>query len=638
MIGTGLLILILALIPAFLRKSSWFTGMIWMSSVALITAYGQVLVSGLSKTYVLSLGIPSFQLILHCTQLAAWFGLVFGVGIPLGSLYGLAYLKAHPSPGMGSHLVSLVLLVLSMHLVLLAADMLVFMAAWELMALASFIAILCDRASSEARNGALYYLIMMQVGAAILLTGFGWLYSETGRISLIDVRIGNLAKWLIMVGFAFKAGFFPFYSWLPKAHPVAPSHLSGLMSGLMIKTGIFGIIWVFIHSVWQPVELYLLLAISLITAFNGVIHALAESNLKRALAFSSVENIGIIGIALCFWQMGLLFNNPGMATLGLLGALLHILFHSLFKPLLFYLSGNVMLATHSLKCDELGGLDKRMPYTAKLFLLGTASISALPVFCGFVSEFIIFGSIVVGFDRGSLAQSISSAIGGAGLAFVSALALIAFTKLYGIVFSGEPRSENAHRAKELPTLLLAGPAVLAGLCLIGGLFGWLPLLLLRNLPSDFGVDIPTLNTLISILQSIGILLLMLMISSGLVYWFKCRISRQSQGPTWACGYWGSSARMQYTASAYIDPIGYFLKPLLQRNRKMKSAQGYFPDRISYREEVKDYLDSSLIGKVTAGLRNLLALFSGIHNGRTNSYITWLLVGLVALLIWAIGVK
>lgn len=638
MIGTGLIILMLALIPAFLRKSSWFTALIWMSSIALVSGYGQVLLNGHIQTYELSLNNPTLQVSLHSTSLTAWFGLIFGLGFPLGSLYGFAYLKAHPLPGQGSHLVSLCLMMLSMHLVILAGDMFVFMFAWELMALSSFLAILYDRENSEARNGALYYLIMMQVGAAILLAGFGCLFMDSGSFTLIDVRIGNLAKWLLLVGFAFKAGFFPFYSWLPKAHPVAPSHLSGMMSGLMIKTGIYGIVWIFIHSVWQPFELYLLLAISLITAFNGVIHALAEGNIKRALAFSSVENIGIIGIALCFWQLGMLLDNPAMATLGLLGALMHTLFHSLFKPLLFYLSGNVLLTTHSLKCDELGGLDKRMPQTAKLFLLGTASISALPVFCGFVSEFIIFGSIMVGFNKGSLAQSISSAIGGAGLAFVSALALIAFTKLYSIVFSGEPRSENSRKAKELPYPLLIGPAILAGLSLVGGLLGWLPLLLLRNLPGNFGLDVPTLNSMISILQSIGIVLLMLVISSVLIYLLKSKVTRQSKATTWACGYQGGSARMQYTASAYIDPIGYFLKPLLQRNRKLKSAQGYFPDRISYREDVKDYLDNSLIGKITAGLRSLLALFSGIHNGRTNSYITWLLVGLVALLIWAIGVK
>ncbi|MDY0152664.1 MAG: proton-conducting transporter membrane subunit, partial [Candidatus Cloacimonas sp.] len=536
MIAYGAIIILVALVAALLKRSALFTFLGAVASFFMGYGYAVVLFSGKIQSYVLSL--PGITGIAELTidPLGAFFGLIFSFGFPLGLLYGHHYLKAHPAKGIASHQLWLGLMILSMHLVLLLRNSLLFMLVWELMSLASFFAIILERENRETVASALYYFVMMHIGAAVLLSGFAWQYWQTGSLNFGTQAISGWAKWLLLIGFSFKAGFFPFYSWLPKAHPVAPSHLSGMMSGLMIKTGIFGIIFVLTKAQWQAYEVYILLAIALITAFNGVIHALAETNIKRALAYSSIENIGIIGIGLSFWQLGLIFGNPVMAALGFAGALMHTLNHSLFKPLLFYLSGNVLVSTHSLDSDSLGGLGKRMPRTAVLFLCGTAAISALPLLNGFISEFGIFLSILSGFKPSNLGSTLSSVVAGAIFAFVSALALIAFTKLYSIVFSGEPRTPNAAQATEVTRGMLISPMLLAVACFVLGIFGNLGLQLAKPLAVGFGIDVWLLDSFSHSLNGISVVLLLLLFAFAVLYFLKTKICSCTSAPTWGCGY------------------------------------------------------------------------------------------------------
>lgn len=637
MICCGLILLWLTLIPALFRRSALFTTMLCLASVCLAFGFGRVLFSSAPQICHLQLATLPLAIQFEVDALAAFFGCLFALGFPLGMLYGHFYLKAHPGEGAGSHLFWLGIMMISMFLVLLLRHILLFLLAWELMSLASFFAILFDRNNRQTRSNALYYFVMMHLGAAVLLCGFALLYLNTGSFSFRNLVFAGLAKWLLIIGFAFKAGFFPFYSWLPKAHPVAPSHLSGLMSGLMIKTGIFGIILVLFRSEWQAIELYILLAVSLITAFNGVIHALTETNLKRCLAYSSIENIGLIGVGLCFWQLGILFANPLMSALGLAGALLHTLFHSTFKPLLFYLSGNILLATHSLEIDSLGGLHKNLNYTSKLFLLGSLSISALPMFSGFISEFSILGAILLGFNSHSLASTLCSVVAGGVFAFVSALVLIAFTKLYSIVFSGEARSEAASKAKEHPLGLLLSPAILALLSLVLGLFGKLGLAFVSPLCITLGISQSQLVGLGGLLRGISLILVLLLLVSVILFLLKSRLVKHSRHSTWACGYFKGSPKLQYTGMAFINPLAYFLKPLLHSPKLHQEVQGYFPRELNYREELFDYLDKGLIASLCRWLGKFYGLFSGIQNGKTNSYITYLLLALLALLFWVLGV-
>lgn len=632
MIGMGLIILLLALPLALLKRSAWFVGMVFVSSGVLLAGFGSILLGSGSETYTI---YPfGWQIVIQ--PLSAWFGLIFSLGFPLGSLYAAACFRAHPGQGQRSHLLWLGIMFVSMYLVLFVKHILLFMLAWELMSLSSFLGMLYYRHKPEVQKEAIYYFVMMQIGAAILLFGFALLYRQTGSFTMPQSGIGNTAKWLLLAGFGFKAGFFPFYSWLPKAHPVAPSHLSGLMSGLMIKSGIFGVIYVLGAANWSPAELYILLAIACITAFNGVIHALAESHLKRSLAYSSIENIGIIGIALAFWLLGKQSGNEVLATWAFCGAMLHTLFHSLFKPLLFYLSGNVLQATGKLEIDSQGGLGKRMPQTALLFFAGMAAISALPFLNGFVSEFCIFGSIVMGFGRGNISLTLSSVAAGAMLAFVSALALIAFSKLYSITFSGSPRSREAENAIEVPFGMLLSPYILGVLCLICGLIAFLPLGMLKAVLQQYCLSQAALVSLSHSLGGIGIVLITLAVAFLVLYLLKRKITRLSYHHTWGCGYMKDNPKLQYTGSAYINPLAYFLKPLMHKNASAAKAEGYFPQKIDYSEEVRDFIDRGVIHNLCRYTEKFLSLFSGIHNGRTNNYITYLLLALLALLFWVLG--
>lgn len=609
-----------------------------VSSACLLFAYGKLFFGGQVQHYVLSIPGLAAAADIVIDPLTAFFGMLFAFGYLVGIIYAHFYLKAHSEEGNASHLFFSGLMIISMHLVLMLRHSLLFMIAWELMSLSSFFAIMQDRQNKESIANALYYFVMMHIGAAVLLLGFALQYASSGSLNLAQQTYYPVAKWLLLVGFAFKAGFFPFYSWLPKAHPVAPAHLSGMMSGLMIKTGIFGIVLVMLGSAWQPIEIYILLAISLLTAFNGVIHAMAESNIKRSLAYSSIENIGIIGVGLSLWLLGESLGNTAMSGLGLMGATLHIMNHSLFKPLLFYLSGNVLVATHSLETDKLGGLMKRMPGTALLFMLGTASISALPLFNGFISELAIFLGIISGFQSSSLGGTLSMIAAGGALAFVSALALIAFSKIFSIVFSGEPRSSAAANAKELPFGMLLSPMLLAAFCFLFGTFGELGLWFIKPLAVALQVDAGVYLAFAMVLHRISTVLLMLLAAFIALYIIKLRLVKVTKSITWGCGYHQGSAKQQYTGTAYINPLAYFLKPFMQKRISRNCVEGYFPQSISHAEEVQDYVDKGIISKLLGLLTRFYRLFDGIHNGKTNSYISYLLIALLCLLFWVLGVQ
>ncbi|MCD8480576.1 MAG: hypothetical protein LRZ88_10390 [Candidatus Cloacimonetes bacterium] len=276
------------------------------------------------------------------------------------------------------------------------------------------------------------------------MAGFGILYLQTGSFDFSTLSaMHSLPLYLLLIGFGFKAGFVPLASWLPQAHPVAPAHVSGIMSALMVKCGLYGILTLLAMNSLNLREIAVFSLISIVTAFWGVIHAMISTNLKKALAYSTIENMGIIGIGLSVGLLGLDSVNPVMATLGFAGALLHSFFHSLFKALLFYLSGNILCATHSLEADDLGGLAKKMPRTAIYFLIGVIGISALPLGNGFISELAIYFGLYNAISANDLPALVMGIVLLVVMAFVGALALIAFAKLFGIIFLGEARSPKA---------------------------------------------------------------------------------------------------------------------------------------------------------------------------------------------------
>ena len=411
--------------------------------------------------------------------LSALFALIVSVGAVAAVLYSRGYLAHYlgrKSPAhISLHYTALATMFYAMLGVVTSEGGFSFLFFWELMTVASFLLILFDAERREVRRAALAYVIMMHVGFALLLIGFVRLDSVCGSADF--ALLGEYFRTqpalplfvVFLAGFGMKAGMFPMHVWLPEAHPAAPSHVSALMSGVMIKTGVYGILRVTAQIADLPTLRtagLILLVAGIVTGLWGVILAAAQNDVKRLLAYSSIENIGIVLIGLGIAALGKSSGNQLAAICGLSGALLHTLNHSLFKSLLFFGAGNILSQTHTTSLDALGGLGRHMPVTGLLFLAGTTAICALPPLNGFVSELLIYLGMLDGIASGS--DVLASAAGLAALALIGGVVILAFTKLYGTVFLGAPRTHEVAEASEVDNFRIAAMALpLAGILFIG---------------------------------------------------------------------------------------------------------------------------------------------------------------------------
>ena len=409
--------------------------------------------------------VPFGSFFVQMDALSAFFLLpILGLSI-VAALYGGEYLMAYRSrKNLGSSWFFFNLLVASMVMVALARNAVLFLLAWELMSLASFFLVTFEDEKESVREAGWTYLVATHLGTAFLLVLFLVLGRQAGSLDFDRFLaasgsispVAGVAFFLALIGFGTKAGFMPFHVWLPEAHPAAPSHVSALMSGVMIKTGIYGLLRTLTflghpESWWG----WVLIGIGLASGLGGVLFALAQHDLKRLLAYHSVENIGIIALGLGTGVLGLALNQPALAVLGLAGGLLHVLNHALFKGLLFLGAGAVIHATGTRDIDHLGGLIRRMPWTAAMFLTGSVAICGLPPLNGFVSEFLIYVGAFAGIGLPGI--SVWGAATIAGLAMIGGLAAACFTKAFGIVFLGEPRNDQARHGHEVGWAMRARP-------------------------------------------------------------------------------------------------------------------------------------------------------------------------------------
>ena len=411
--------------------------------------------------------------------LSALFVLLISIGGVASVLYSRGYLAhtlAEKSPAHVSlHYTSLTVMFYAMLGVVCSDGGLSFLFFWELMTVASFLLILYDAQRREVSRAALAYLIMMHIGFVLLVVGFVRLDAVCGTATFEALgqyfrTQSPLPLFLVfLAGFGMKAGVFPMHVWLPEAHPAAPSHVSALMSGVMIKTGVYGILRTVAALGELPVlhtAGVILLVLGIVTGLWGVMLAATQNDVKRLLAYSSIENIGIILLALGIAALGKASGNHFVALCGIAGALLHTLNHSFFKSLLFFGAGNLLSQTHTTSLDALGGVSKHMPLTSLLFLVGTAAICALPPLNGFISELMIYLGLLDGIASGS--DILASAAGLASLALIGGVVVLAFTKLYGTVFLGSPRSHEVAEATEVDNLRIAAMALpLAGILFVG---------------------------------------------------------------------------------------------------------------------------------------------------------------------------
>ncbi len=584
-------------------------------------------------------------------KLSAFFIAVINITVFTGFLYARGYLRPYfisKNPLRFSiHYFSYLWLYLSMVLVVIVRDGLPFLIVWEIMALSSFLLVIFDAEDTTIMKTGINYLIQMHVGMFFILIAFLIVERETGQMSFDTLKIyfsshPNTGLFILFfIGFGIKAGFIPMHTWLPQAHPAAPSHVSGVMSGIMIKMGIYGILRV-LMSVHENLLLIgiIILGVSLISGILGVMMAIVQHDLKRLLAYHSIENIGIIGIGIGLGMIGLATGNSALSLFGFSGGLLHVFNHSLFKSLLFYNAGSVYQAAHTRNIEHLGGLMKKMPYTSILFLIGSLAICGLPPFNGFISEYLIYLGMFKSLSAANLLQSILILGTIVGLSLIGGLAIFCFTKAFGIVFLGEPRSEKAAAAIEVgkdmiwPQFIIIVFIVLIGL---GSVLFVQPVFSIIS--QSFGLTdiihltLPSLANLsqISIISGVFVLLVVTL----LVYrYYHLKSKPVSFGPTWGCGYTAPSPKMQYSATSYAYNYNHLAKPVLQTKKLMKDIgeNEIFPEKRTFVSHSDDIFKSLLIDKPVDWISGLLKKIAVMQTGLIQHYILYAFIYMLLVFI------
>lgn len=549
------------------------------------------------------------------------------------------YLQLHKKD-LSAHYFFLGLFIPSMILVVTVQNILFFLISWEIMSLSSFFLLLFDNEKKEVRQTAINYLITMQIGVIFLFIGFILLTLSTNSLDFASFQghITNTIFISLLIGFGIKAGFVPFHTWLPKAHPIAPSHISAVMSGVMIKAGIYGILrlltFIEVPSLFLS---YLVLFIGLASAFFGILYAITQRDYKRMLAYSSIENIGLIIISLGVAMLGLSYNNSLMAGLGFLGVFAHILNHSIFKSLLFFDAGSVLSKVHTTDCEQLGGLIKSMPYTASLFLFGSLAISALPPFNGFISEFFIYLAMLNGISTNNhfLFPVLIIAIG--VLAFVGAMVLIAFTNIFSSIFLGTSRSEKASNIeKDSPKSMLIPICILVMFSLLIGLFPQYFMQVAIN-PANSLLPAPLIFPA-QILLNISIFNVVLVITIVAILILRKVLLKNKTiavHKTWACGYDKINSKMQYSNYSFSRPFLGFLTPFFIRELDFKGIKDLFPKATHFKSKTIDIFEYYLIRPVINFDKFIIQKFYWVQSGNVQKYLLYGLIFLLLVIIWVV---
>jgi hydrogenase-4 component B len=601
----------------------------------------------------LPLGLPWVGAHFRLDPLAAFFLVVVSVGSAGASLYALGYGTHEPEPQRVLPFYPLFLA--GLNLVVIAADAFSFLFAWELMSLASWALVMShDREPGNAHAGYVYIIMASFSGLALLLC-FGVLAGPTGSYTFSAMRAVHptpgpaaLALVLALIGAGSKAGVVPLHAWLPLAHPAAPSHVSALMSGVMTKVAVYGFIRIVFDLLGQPTAWsgILVLAVGGITAVLGVLYALMEHDLKRLLAYHTVENIGIIfiglGLALAFGANAL----PAAAALSLTAALFHVFNHSVFKSLLFFGAGAVLTATGERDMDHLGGLIHRMPKTAFAFLVGCVAISALPPLNGFVSEWLTFQAILLHPNLPQWGLKIAIPADGALLALSAALAAACFVKAYGVTFLGRPRTRAATDAREVDRYSLAAMFVFAALCLLAGIFPGVVIDLLApivhaltgaQMPTQLGVAWLSIVPVASARSSYNGLLILLFIAASAwltvlaIHRFASHALRRA--PAWDCGFPDPRPETQYTGGSFAQPIRRVYGAVVFRTYEtvtMPPPGDMAPARIE--KHFSDVIWDAFYAPIAAGVWRASEILNHLQFLTIRRYLGFVFAALVILLL------
>jgi hydrogenase-4 component B len=595
------------------------------------------------------------------TPLAAWFLLVLGlVSLPV-ALYSIGYLPHAIADARTALLgASFNVLLAAVALVFAAADIVTFLLAWEVMTLATAALVATEHEIQSTRRAAYVYLVMSHVGTGALLAGFLILASAAGSLSFDSVLAGNVVtgRWrdalfvLFFLGFGVKAGVIPLHVWLPDAHPAAPSSISALMSAVLIKAGIYGLFRVCAFGLGVPDVNWGLavMAAGALSAILGVLYALAQSDLKRMLAYSTIENAGIILLGLGAGMTAAALGSGALAAAGIAASLFHILNHALFKGLLFLSAGSVVMASGTRRFEELGGLIRRMPWTAAFFLIGALAVSGLPPLNGFASEWLTFQALLLGFASLPGVTRMNFPLAGALLAMTSALAAACFVKAFGTAFLAFPRSRAATDARESPAIMLAPQGWLAALCVgvglfpgavlgtIGAVVDSLPGL---RLPRGASPDIFSMAPGPAGFDHVTPLALGLTLAAGLLGAATFAAAKAARRvPTWGCG--GELGPVtQYTGTAFSKPLMMIFKTVLRPTREVEAladVSPYFPREVRYRTTIEPVFEQYLYRPLTTAILVVADRLKVLQAGSLHAYLAYVLVLAVGLLIWLGGMR
>lgn len=637
----------------FFRRTAltgqWLTTLLAVSGAGLgLAGVGWFLVTGESRAIVRDWLPQGIRLNVAVDGLSAIFLIpVFLISL-LGSIYGLGYWKQTEHQENGRKLrLFYGLLGGSMALVVLARNGYLFLFAWEIMALSAFFLVTTEDDKPDVREAGWIYLVATRLATVFLFALFALLYAASGSFKLVALTESDLAPGmataifvLALFGFGIKMGIMPVHVWLPSAHATAPSHVSAIMSGVILKMGVYGLVRITSLLPNPPLAWgATVLALGTVSGVLGVAFAVGQRDLKRLLAYSSIENIGIIMMGLGLALIGRSLGRADWVILGMAGCLLHVCNHALFKGLLFFCAGSVIHGAGTREIDHLGGLAKSMPRTALCFIIGSVAICGLPPLNSFVSEFFIYlGLFDTLVDRSRPAFA-AAALAAAALALIGALAVACFVKAYGAVFLGTARSEHSRHAHESPLSMLLPMSVLAGGCFVIGLA---PRLIAPALESGivaWSPDVADVGRRLAVLAPLHWISIM---SCGLVagLWLgwlvlssRLRSNVVSQGATWGCGFSAPNTRMQYTSSSFsqmlVDLFAWALHPRTHRPLNL----ALFPQKTDFHREVPDAVLDEAALPTFHFVARLFTWLRFLQQGNVQIYLLYIFLVLVALLLW-----
>ena len=595
------------------------------------------------------------------TPLSAWFLMVLGlIAVPV-AFYSAGYF-AHAVASSRTAVVGAAFNVLlgAVEIVFVADGVMAFLFAWELMTLATAALVATEHQERASRRAAYLYLVMSHVGTGCLVVGFLVLAAKSGSSSFSALLAGGIVSGplgdglfvLFFLGFGVKAGLIPLHVWLPEAHPAAPSSISALMSAVLITAGLYGLFRVCAFGLGVPTLRWGLafMAVGTLSAILGVLYALTQTDVKRLLAYSTIENAGIVVLGLGAGMVALSYGHSELATVAMAASLLHVLNHAVFKGLLFLGAGGVVMTTGTRQIEQYGGLLRRMPWTGLFFLVGAMAISGLPLLNGFTSEWLTFQALLLGFASTPGLVRLNFPLGGAMLALTTALAAACFVRMFGISFLALPRSRAAAEAHEAPMVMLAPQACLAGLCIGLGLFPGVALRslggVLASLPGvlprpDLALGGLGMTSTFPSFDQVTPAVLGAALLGGLVAagWLTRRRGvAPRRAPTWGCG--GElTPQTEYTATAFSKPLLMIFRAVYRPTREVEAlaeVSPYFPREVRYRTTIEPTFERYVYGPLLRGVLRVADGMKVLQAGSLHAYLAYVLVLGVLLLLWLGG--